>query len=291
MGRFGIRLAVVGLVSVIVAGVGGGSAGAAVPPGQFPGGDGKGVQADYLALGDSVAFGFRPSPPTPLSDYLNAANFVGYPNDVASAEREVLTNASCPGETSGSMISPTAVSNGCENGYRAFFPLHVAYTVTQLQFAVAFLRSHPHTRLVTIDIGANDLFLCQKVTTDHCTGADFQATLAQISANLAIIYSTLRDQAHYHHALVALTYYSLDYGDPVQVAGTEALDQAIAQPTLAARGIVADGFAAFQGPSNGGTPCAAGLVIALGGGNCDVHPTPTGHALLAKAIVAALVQG
>jgi len=39
----------------------------------------------YLALGDSVAFGSRPESVTPAEDYLNPANFTGYPEDLAKA--------------------------------------------------------------------------------------------------------------------------------------------------------------------------------------------------------------
>ena len=85
--------------------------------------------------------------------------------------------------------------------------------------------------------------------------------------------------------LVALTYYSLSYSDPTQVAGTEALNSAIASVTEKFGGKVADGFAAFEGPSlaAGGTPCAAGLLIKVPGG-CNIHPSPAGHQLLAQAI-------
>ena len=46
---------------------------------------------DYLALGNSVAFGY-----SPLADPRNADNFIGYPNPVATALKETLTNAVLP---------------------------------------------------------------------------------------------------------------------------------------------------------------------------------------------------
>ena len=57
----------------------------------------------YLALGDSIAFGYRPAP---WADYRNAANFAAYPEDLAAALKLNLVNAACPGETSASMINP-----------------------------------------------------------------------------------------------------------------------------------------------------------------------------------------
>jgi hypothetical protein len=70
------------------------------------------------------------------------------------------------------------------------------------------------------------------------------------------------------------------------VAGAEALNSAIASVTEKFGGKVADGFAAFQGPSaaSGGSPCAAGLLIKLPDGTCNIHPSPAGHLLLAQAI-------
>src|SRR5258708_14228136 len=74
---------------------------------------------DYLALGNSVAFGFNP-----LLDKSNADNFIGYPTPVAAALKETLTNASCPGETSSHFISLAGSDNVC-GAYRQNFPLHV----------------------------------------------------------------------------------------------------------------------------------------------------------------------
>ena len=138
---------------------------------------------------------------------------------------------------------------------------------------------------MTIDIGANDVFLCQETTADHCA-SEIQGVLQEIATNLAAIYTQIRDVAHYQGLLVALTYYALDYSDPVGVAGVKLLDSVIASVTTAFGGKVADGFAAFRGPSAafGGSPCAAGLLIKLPDGTCNIHPSPAGHLLLAQAI-------
>jgi lysophospholipase L1-like esterase len=155
-----------------------------------------------------------------------------------------------------------------------------------MEYALKYLAVHRHTRLVTIDIGANDVFLCQETTTDGCTStAEIQTVLQEIQTNLAAIYAQIRDVAHYRGLLVALTYYSLSYA-PGQVAGTELLDSAIASVTEKFGGKVADGFVAFEGPSlaAGGSPCAAGLLIKLPDGTCNIHPSPAGHLLLARAI-------
>jgi lysophospholipase L1-like esterase len=255
--------------------------------------NGQAANGSYLALGDSVAFGYVPPQAVPAPDYFDPGSFVGYPEDVAQALHLRVSNASCPGETTASMLIPGAQSNGCENspgsatGYRTEYPLHVQYQGTQMLYALKYLAVHRHTRLVTIDIGANDVFLCQETTADACAStAEFQAVLEEIGANLTTIYTLIRDVAHYHGLLVALTYYSTNYSDPAEVAGTEALDSVIASVTEKFGGRVADGFAAFEGPSAafGGSPCAAGLLIKLPDGTCNIHPSPAGHLLLAQAI-------
>jgi lysophospholipase L1-like esterase len=234
-----------------------------------------------------VAFGYRPSQVTPLEEYLNPRNFTGYPTDVARALGLTVVNASCPGETTGSMINTAAPSNGCENGYRSLAPLHVDYTGSQLAFAARFLKQHQATRLVTIDIGANDLFRCQDTTRDHCTGADFGQALAHVKANLDTILATIRE--HYSKDLVVLTYYALNYGDAGQ---TEQLNAVLAVQARRYDARVASGFAAFAPAAAraGGNTCPTGLLIKLPDGSCNVHPTANGQALLAKAVEAVALR-
>ncbi len=279
--------------AVVVVGVAMGVAAGFVPalPASAGSVTGPAANGTYLALGDSVAFGFVPSQAVPPPNYRDAHSFVGYPEDVAQGLRVRVWNASCPGETTDSMLVAGALSNGCENspasptGYRSLYPLHVQYQGTQMQYALKYLAVHRHIQLVTIDIGANDVFICQEATKDHCT-SELPAVLQEIRDNLTNIYTQIRNVAHYQGLLVALTYYSLSYSDPAQVAGTQALDNVITSVTEAFGGKVANGFTAFQGPSAavGGSPCAAGLLIKLPDGTCNIHPSPAGHLLLAKAI-------
>src|SRR6202171_5973903 len=114
-------------------------------------------QSTYLALGDSFAFGFNPNVVL-AGGASNPANFPGYTDTVAGTLGLKLTNAACPGETSGSLISGVRPDNGCQD-FRALFPLHATYSGAQLAFAVKYLRSHHHTDLVTIQIGGNDVLV------------------------------------------------------------------------------------------------------------------------------------
>lgn len=245
---------------------------------------------EYLALGDSLAFGF-----SPLVDPASAGNFIGYPDTVAAALNEHLTNAACPGETSSHLIDLAGSDNGC-GPWRANFPLHVTYSTTQLAFADEFLQSHPKTLVVSIDIGANDLQAlvnaCGGQTEVSCILTGLPGVLATLSANLDTIYGHIRNLDGYHHKLVALTTYSPNYSDLLQTSVISLANQVVAERTLAWRGIVADGFGAFATASaaTGGDACAAGLLIVKSPAplTCDTHPSPAGRDLLAQAIVKAL---
>ena len=226
--------------AAVVAGVAVGVAAVLMPavPASAGSVTGPAANGTYLALGDSVAFGYVPPEAVPAPNYRSAHSFAGYPEDVAQALRVRVWNASCPGETTDSMLVAGVVSNGCENspgsptGYRTLYPLHVQYQGTQMDYALKYLAVHQHTQLVTIDIGANDVFLCQETTADHCTNpAELQAVLTEIATNLTKIYTQIRDVANYQGPLVALAYYSLSYSDPAQVASAQLLNSVIASVT------------------------------------------------------------
>ncbi len=103
----------------------------------------------YLALGDSVTFGFMEPNVVPAPNYSDASSFVGYPEIVGRLMRIKTVNAACPGETSASFVNPSAQSNGCENslgggqGYRPQNPLHVGYKGSQLAFARLVFEKEP----------------------------------------------------------------------------------------------------------------------------------------------------
>src|SRR5215813_737784 len=228
--------------AAVVAGIAVGMAAGMVPalPAWAGSVTGSAANGTYLGLGDSVAFGFVPPQAVPPPNYLSAHSFVGYPEDVAQALSIRVSNASCPGETTESMLVAGVVSNGCENspfsptGYRTLFPLHAEYQGTQMEYALKYLSAHRDTQLVTIDIGANDVFLCQNTMKDGCASpAELQAVLQGIRANLTAIYTQIRDVAHYQGLLVALTYYLLDPGNATLVARTEAVNNEITSVTEA----------------------------------------------------------
>lgn len=257
--------------------------------------DGNGTQ---LALGDSVPFGYNPLI-VAAGQAGNPNNFVGYPEIVAKTLQLRDANAACPGETSFGFISVTGLDNGCHFPYRFLVPLHVKYhnaQQAQLDYAIHFLKTHHQVRLVTMSIGANDLFRLQdgcKLAVDpvSCEIAGLPATLAAAEANLRFIYGQIRNVAHYTGDLVTLSYYSPS-ADPLTTLAVGMLNLHLASATMHYHGIVADGFGAFQTASApyAGDPCKAGLLIVLSPGVCDVHPSPKGRDLLAGAIVSSVPE-
>lgn len=238
----------------------------------------------YLALGDSVPFGF-----SPLKNPSDAANFIGYPEIVARALNIEDVNATCPGEATGGFLSLTGTDNVCRP-YRSAFPLHVSYSGTQVAFATAYLKSHPRTRLVTLTLGANDAFRFQKdclagPTVGTCP-LGLGGVAATMQANLNTILGAIRATG-YTGLIVAVTYYSLDYSD---VSGAVFLNGPMIAAANAHGALIADGLAAWAPAAAGGSSCVAGLLIVtkISPLTCDVHPTPKGRDLLAGAVVSTI---
>ena len=255
----------------------------------------------YLALGDSVPFGFNPDPAL----WSNADNFTGYPEIVAKDLNIEDTNVTCPGEATGGFLSLTGTDNLCRP-YRFVLkePLHVFYTGTQMAFALAYLRSHPDTRLVTLTLGANDFFHLQKVcdALHHgdpaaiaaCVGAGIPAMLGTMLANLNTILDGIRGTG-YTGLIVAVTYYSLNYPD---TSGADLLNGPMVAAANAHGAFVASGVEAWRATAmtaGGGSTCAAGLRLPPfppdpGQFGCDVHPTLLGATLLADQVVGTIAS-
>jgi lysophospholipase L1-like esterase len=254
--------------------------------------------SQYLALGDSVTFGYEEPGVSPTPDYMNASSFHGYPEQLGAALHLRVANAACPGETSSSLINAKGASLACESTpqhtnthYRFNFPLHVSYAGSQLAYAVSYLRHHHDVRLVSLMIGANDFFYCQTTTADACaSSAEQQAVAATVTKNIHTILSAIRHQAHYVGQLVIVNYYALNYASIAVAAQSELLDRiqdAAAKPYDVR---IADGFGAFKAASlqSGGSSCTAGLLTQLTSGGCGIHPSYAGQALLAQAVEKAI---
>lgn len=236
----------------------------------------------YLALGDSIPFGFSPLVPIALN------NYHGYPEFVSDALHRKAANASCFGETSGSFVSPTEPDFGCRNWKASGFPLFVEYTGTQLDYAIQYLSNNPNPQFVSINIGGNDLALLQ--ISCHfdvsCEFAGLPGVLAAYGSHLFTIFSRIRGEAHYSGPIVLLTYYAFNYTDPVQVGAFTALNGKASGVASAFGAKIADGFQAFLVATIpfGGDSCAAGLLVKFPNGTCDTHPSMAGQELLSKTV-------
>jgi lysophospholipase L1-like esterase len=250
----------------------------------------------YLALGDSVTFGYEEAQVVPAPNYADASSFLGYPELLGSELHVKVVNAACPGETSGTFIDPTAQSNGCENtpgkgnvGYRTLFPLHASYTGSQLAFAVGYLKKHHSVRLVSLMIGANDGLICQETTADHCASLTEQAAVASaVENNVKTILSAIRNKAHYKGQLAIVNYYSLDYSSSAVTGQIAFLNNAIDGVAKPFHVKIADGFGELEAGAahSGGNSCTAGLLTQLTGAStpCGIHPSYAGQSLLAQAV-------
>lgn len=242
--------------------------------------------ASYLALGDSVVFGYI-THDTPA--YVNPNNFIGYPEVVGGSLHMPAFNAACPGEATGGFMSATGADNGCRP-FRANFPLHVSYTGTQEAYALSFLHSHPQTKLVTISLGANDAFLLENSCAGDptCIAAGLPATLQTIAVNMNSILTAIRNSG-FNGTLIVVNYYSLDYGDATQTGLTELLNGAVTGSAAAHGAAVADVFSAFEAAATpaGGHTCFAGLLNGSPSTTlaCDVHPSISGQDLIAKTVL------
>jgi lysophospholipase L1-like esterase len=253
-----------------------------------------GQDGTVLALGDSVVFGYITQDGYA---YVNAANFVGYPNYVGSALNFDVVNASCPGETSGSFLSSTAPDNGCR-AFRSQAPLHVAYTSTQMAFATSYLTAHlGSVHLVTIGIGANDGFLLEASCASNpnpplCIEQGVPALLHTVATNVAAILAGLRATG-YGGTIEVVNYYSTDYSNASATQLTRLLNDALSGPAVAYGAVVANAFTAFNviaaNPLVGGMTCHAGLlnVDPQDQTMCDVHPSQTGQQVIAGTVVRA----
>src|SRR5215472_2478610 len=122
-----------------------------------------GLKQHYLALGDSLAFGFQPD-----GDLTH-----GYVPDLFAVLQgegtKDVTNYGCGGES-----SATFINGGCPGGHAGF---------VQLTAAVDFLQAHPgKVSPVTLDIGANDVLRDINPTTCTVNVSGFNADLAALDA-------------------------------------------------------------------------------------------------------------
>ncbi|WP_404389390.1 GDSL-type esterase/lipase family protein [Humibacillus xanthopallidus] len=253
----------------------------------------------YLALGDSLAAGYLHGTGDHRTD-----GYVG-PTLAAVQDRTPktkLVNLACSGETTTSMI--TGGRCDYEEG-------------SQLAAAVEFLRAHSRTtRLVTIDIGGNDVATCGFVLLPtSCT----DPALDTLRTNLPVILDALREAAGPHVQIIVLDYYDpflvywLRLGPDAPLfrlaalssvtllTGPGGVNDTIAAAAAGADAEVANIEGAFSTtaftptlpfPEHGDVPlnviriCQWTTMCS----NLDFHPNPEGYAVIARAVIARLQE-
>jgi lysophospholipase L1-like esterase len=221
----------------------------------------------YLALGDSLAFGYQQAKfldNLPTED--PAAFNTGYVDFFARDLREIkpriqTVNLSCPGESTDSLLGLATCI------YHPPYPLHSNYSGSQIDAALALLRAHPgQVSPITIDIGSNDLLRGQ--------------SLAHVQVNFRTALAKLRTAAPYSEIIV-LGYYA-PRGSPETAGQLNAILAQVAAQYWARFG---NPLPVFNPPANQrDTICSLTLVCTP---LSDTHPSDLGYQKLADLAFAA----
>jgi lysophospholipase L1-like esterase len=241
----------------------------------------------YLALGDSLAFGFQfatfnqnfpTEPPTAFSTGY-ADNFVKMLQGLRPESQ--LMNFGCPGES-----TVTFIQGSCPYTEKGFL-LHNNYAGSQLSVAVTFLQDHPgQVSPITLNLGDNDLnaLIAQCGADVSCYHQLGPTVLAQIAANLNQILTTL-SMAAPESEIILMTSYNVNFLlDPRLLQLTEALNGVITNAAATERARVADVFTPFNTGPQPTTICRLTLF-------CtpleDSHPSDAGYQMIAQQFWAA----
>jgi lysophospholipase L1-like esterase len=243
----------------------------------------------YLALGDSLAAGYQPG------SGVDPAG--GYADDVlagirANQPKTTLVNLACPGERSTTMVSGGSCSY--DEG-------------SQLDQALEFLHAHGrYTRVITVQVGANDVQRCVDRATLVIDMVCIQAGMADVATYLPMILGKLRAEAPDAQVIV------LNYYNPFLAAylagNVELVEQStllqgtlnaiIARAATDAGADIADVATAFRSidtkpyslppfglvPTNVAFICVYTWMCLKG----DIHANDAGYALIGKTVVARL---
>ena len=284
-------MSVIALATVIALGVWAAMAGASAPTattGQAPA---------YLALGGSASVGFQPTATHPHGTPTDR----GYTNDLVIVARAhwphlSLTSLGCPGASTSTVL---------DGGGRCRYP-----GGSQLAAAVHFLHRHHTTRLITVDLGFNDIGRCL-----HHTAVDESCVvrgLAEVQHQLPLIVGDLRAAAGNGTAIVGVGHYdpylaqmthgpaSRHFADLTLVAITR-LDQTLssiyARFGVPMAGVLARFESTDSNPVTVGSRripadeeriCQWTWMCSPGPLGPNIHPNDSGYVAIAEAISAVL---
>jgi lysophospholipase L1-like esterase len=275
----------------------------------------------YLALGDSLAYGYHQAQfQNELKEkgFVEAANFDdGYVDDFGATlkllnPKLTIVNDGCPGETTDTMIKGSGVGAAfCAGGPTGTpFPkafLHHSYPGTQLEDALAIAKK-PGVGTITLDIGANDIlqFLgstCGFPTAFTCTEEQVAAEIGHVVTNIGSILGQLRAAAP-KAKIVFVSQYN-PYPTVLSPEGrgdatVEALNTAI-KGVASSLGVrfantarVINFSGTHGGPEAGDIPTVCAFTAMCPGGTfnpaspeADIHPTKAGYAAMAAVTAVA----
>jgi lysophospholipase L1-like esterase len=272
--------------------------------GQGPGhrGGQDGDYDYYLALGDSLAWGYQPNPATGVG----VKSGHGYADDLAAYLRRQgdrglkYVNLSCPGENTGTMLDgscPDLAGSG------------QSYQV-QVDAAAAFLKAHRHSRiLVTVDIGANNVDDC--LINGSLDTACVAKGVADAGVQVPQILQKLKGAAGAKVSFVGMNYYDPFLAEWLTGSAGQSLAEQSAALSVAFNGVleaaytafgipVADVSGAFKTTDFTDTVPFAGTTVPVNVANIctltwmcapspigpNIHANDTGYSVLAKAFEA-----
>ena len=270
----GVHLSKTGLaigVAVLLALAGSAAGGTPQPVYQPP-------QSYYLALGDSMAYGFQPTKATATPSAVDT----GYVDLFARHLRKLspklqVVNYGCPGES-----TLTFTRGGCD-WLKHGGKLHDAFRGSQLKSAVSFLRAHVgKVSPITVTLWGNDLPLPLSQNAKRAPKA-----IASFASRFNAILRELRAAAPTAEVIVTGAWNP----EADRIAQAEpfyrSLDAAIRRASTASRARVANMFAALNGTGNVEAQRARLCRLTFSCSKGDPHPTDAGYRAMAEALIAA----
>lgn len=235
-------------------------------------------QSYYLALGDSMAYGFQPT----KANAQPSAVKTGYVDVFAAGLRKLapeiqVVNYGCPGES-----TVTFTRGGCD-WLKHGGKLHDPFRRSQLNAAEAFLRAHPgKVSPITVTLWGSDVPLPLSQNSKRAPRA-----IASFASRFTTILKQLRAAAPNAEIIVTGAWNP----EADRLAQTKPLyrsvDAAIKRAATMSRARVANMFAVFNGTGNVKTQQARLCRLSFICSKQDPHPTDAGYRAMAAAFMSA----
>jgi lysophospholipase L1-like esterase len=242
-------------------------------------------QQHYLALGDSIAYGFQP----PKASAPPSGFHTGYVDVFAARLRALapkiqVVNYGCPGES-----TKTFIAGGCPwlaDGRR----LHDTFRGAQLAAALSFLRAHRgQVSPITLTLGGNDIEALAEACKGSfaCIRGRAPRAFAQFASRLTVILRRLQAAAPKAEIIVTGIWNfnsdDLRQTDPL----FRSFEATIARASSGAKVRFADTFPVFNPQGNLTREKARICALTFTCSQDDPHPTDAGYRAIAAAVWAA----